>query len=166
MLSPITPVAQAEKVEIPRPILRILHFDTKKARCPNCHTFCSRENRGQRRAHHLGSLLLDRPVDLEIRFANYYCPNCQKYFVHPGVNKIISPYAQYTHAVKETALAYLTEQGLPLREASWALWRHHRVFVPFATLHNWVLEAGGKNRLKSDLSPRGFREFLRLSRRR
>ena len=35
------------------------------------------------------------------------------------------------------------EDGLPYRPASWHLWRDHRVFVPFATIQNWV-EAGGK----------------------
>ena len=32
---------------------------------------------------------------------------------------------------------------LAYRPASWPLWRDHRVFVPFATIQNWV-EAGGK----------------------
>jgi hypothetical protein len=31
---------------------------------------------------------------------------------------------------------------LPYHAASWHLWRDHRVFVPFATIQNWV-EAGG-----------------------
>ena len=32
---------------------------------------------------------------------------------------------------------------MPYRSASWTLWREHRVFVPYATIQNWV-EAGGK----------------------
>ena len=35
------------------------------------------------------------------------------------------------------------EDGLPSRPASWHLWRAPRVFVPFATIQNWV-EAGGE----------------------
>jgi hypothetical protein len=35
--------------------------------------------------------------------------------------------------------------GLPYRTASWHLWRDHRVFVPYATIQNWVEDAGGKN---------------------
>jgi hypothetical protein len=35
------------------------------------------------------------------------------------------------------------EDGLPYRSASWTLWREHRVFVPYATIQNWV-EAGGE----------------------
>ena len=32
---------------------------------------------------------------------------------------------------------------MPYQAASWHLWRDHRVFVPYATIQNWV-EAGGK----------------------
>ena len=41
------------------------------------------------------------------------------------------------------ACRLVVEDGLPYRDASWTLWRDHRVFVPFATIQNWV-EAGGK----------------------
>jgi len=40
----------------------------------------------------------------------------------------------------------VAEDGLPYRAASWHLWRDHRVFVPFATLQNWVEAAGEKSR--------------------
>jgi len=45
--------------------------------------------------------------------------------------------------VIELAVRLVVEDGLPYRPASWHLWRDHRVFVPFATIQNWV-EAGGK----------------------
>jgi len=41
------------------------------------------------------------------------------------------------------AVRIVVEDGLPYRPASWHLWRDSRVFVPFATIQNWV-EAGGK----------------------
>jgi hypothetical protein len=37
----------------------------------------------------------------------------------------------------------VVEDGLPYQSASWHLWRDHRVFVPYATIQNWV-EAGGE----------------------
>ena len=49
----------------------------------------------------------------------------------------------YTHRVIDIAVRIVVEDGLPYRPASWHLWRDHRVFVPFATIQNWV-EAGGK----------------------
>jgi hypothetical protein len=53
------------------------------------------------------------------------------------------------------------EDGLPYQAASWHLWRDHRVFVPFATIQNWV-EAGGEKGGAADvdelsrLEPRGL----------
>jgi hypothetical protein len=41
------------------------------------------------------------------------------------------------------AVRLVVEDGLPYQVASWHLWRDHRVFVPYATIQNWV-EAGGK----------------------
>jgi len=53
------------------------------------------------------------------------------------------PGRQYTPRVIDLAVRIVVEDGLPYRPASWHLWRDHRVFVPFATIQNWV-EAGGK----------------------
>ena len=36
------------------------------------------------------------------------------------------------------------EDGLPYRAASWSLWCDHRVFVPYATIQNWVEDGGEK----------------------
>jgi hypothetical protein len=53
------------------------------------------------------------------------------------------PKSHYTHRVVSLAVRLVVEDGLPYQAASWHLWRDHRVFVPFATIQNWV-EAGGK----------------------
>jgi hypothetical protein len=53
------------------------------------------------------------------------------------------PKAHYTHRVVSLAVRLVVEDGLPYQAASWHLWRDHRVFVPFATIQNWV-EGGGK----------------------
>jgi hypothetical protein len=53
------------------------------------------------------------------------------------------PKAHYTHRVVALAVRLVIEDGLPYQAASWHLWRDHRVFVPFATIQNWV-EAGGE----------------------
>jgi hypothetical protein len=53
------------------------------------------------------------------------------------------PKSHYTHRVVHNAVRLVVEDGLPYRPASWHLWRDHRVFVPFATIQNWV-EAGGE----------------------
>jgi hypothetical protein len=53
------------------------------------------------------------------------------------------PKCHYTRRVVALAVRLVVEDGLPYRAASWHLWRDHRVFVPFATVQNWV-EAGGE----------------------
>ena len=47
---------------------------------------------------------------------------------------------------QEEAANEVVEDGLPYRAASWHMWRDHRVFVPFATIQNWVEAAGEKRR--------------------
>jgi hypothetical protein len=59
------------------------------------------------------------------------------------------PHSLYTHRVVALAVRLVVEDGLPYRSASWHLWRDHRVFVPFATIQNWV-EAGGKKSRTTD----------------
>jgi hypothetical protein len=53
--------------------------------------------------------------------------------------------SHYTNAVVELAVRIVVEDGLPYREASWHLWRDHRVFVPFSTIQNWIEASGKKN---------------------
>ena len=59
------------------------------------------------------------------------------------MSDLAPPGSHYTHRVVQTAMRVIVEDGLPYRAATWHLWRDHRVFVPFATIQNWV-EAGGK----------------------
>ena len=56
---------------------------------------------------------------------------------------LAAPGSHYTSRVVDTAVRLVIEDGLPFRAASWSLWRDHRVFVPYATIQNWV-EDGGK----------------------
>jgi hypothetical protein len=49
------------------------------------------------------------------------------------------------------AVRLVAEDGLPYRSASWHMWRDHRVFVPFATIQNWV-EAGGEKGRREDVA--------------
>jgi hypothetical protein len=80
---------------------------------------------------------------------------------------LAAPKARYTHRVVALAVRLVVEDGLPYQAASWHLWRDHRVFVPFATIQNWV-EAGGKKGGRShwDRLPRlGPRWLLGIHRR-
>ena len=52
-------------------------------------------------------------------------------------------YRKFDEDFKQGAVRLVVEDGLPYRAAAWTLWRDHRVFVPYATIQNWV-EAGGE----------------------
>ena len=88
------------------------------------------------------------PVDLLVTYSSHYCSRCQKYF-NIDLTDVAPPGGHYTHRVIQMAVRLVVEDGLPYRPASWHLWRDHRVFVPFATMQNWV-EAGGKKGARAD----------------
>ena len=50
----------------------------------------------------------------------------------------------YQPRLTDTAVRLVIEDGLPYRTASWSLSRDHRVFVPYATIQNWVEDGGEK----------------------
>src|SRR6266536_3344237 len=89
-----------------------------------------------------GNLDLWCPRDLVVTSSQHYCMKCNKYF-NADLSDLVPPGGQYTHRVIDLAVRLVVEDGVPYRPASWHLWRDHRVFVPFATIQNWV-EAGGK----------------------
>ncbi len=92
--------------------------------------------------HDLGDLVADRPRDLVVTYSQHCCSRCRKYF-NADLSDLAAPNSLYTRRVVVLAVRLVVEDGLPYRSASWHLWRDHRVFVPFATVQNWV-EAGGK----------------------
>jgi hypothetical protein len=55
-----------------------------------------------------------------------------------------APGSHYTRRDVTTAVRLVIEDGLPYQAASWGLWRDHRVFVPWATIQNWVEDGGEK----------------------
>ena len=59
------------------------------------------------------------------------------------LSDLADPRAKYTRRVVHFAVRLVVEDGLPYQSASLHLWRDHRVFVPWATIQNWV-EATGK----------------------
>jgi len=108
-----------------------------------------------------------RPHELQITYSQHYCSVCAKYF-NADLCDVAPPNGQYTHRVMTVAVRLVVEDSLPYRTASWQLWRDHRVFVPFATIQNWV-EAGGKKSqrpLGKRLPQLGTGRLFRLRRRR
>lgn len=126
------------------PPARIVHRSRNFAhrRCPRCRKSCFRHAVYTRVLHDLGDLVAGRPLDIHLEYSQHRCTRCKKFF-NADMSDYALPRAHYTHRVVSMAVRLVVEDGLPYQVASWHLWRDHRVFVPFATIQNWV-EAGGE----------------------
>ena len=133
--------------DLPEPQRMAYHRDHQQTPCPRCAHLASRHKSGQRTLHDLGDLSTGHPVDLLVTYSSHYCSHCKKHF-NIDLTDLAPPGSHYTHRVIDLAVRVVVEDGLPYRPASWHLWRDHRVFVPFATIQNWV-EAGGKKGARS-----------------
>ena len=128
--------------DLPQPeIVPYSRNDIRNA-CPRCGHSAYRDKQSHRTLHDLGNLDVWCPRDLLVTYSQHYCTKCRKYF-SADLSALAPPGSHYTHRVIDLAVRLVVEDGLPYRPASWHLWRDHRVFVPFATMQNWV-EAGGK----------------------
>jgi hypothetical protein len=114
----------------------------KQRPCPRCDQPSFRHAVFTRVLHDVGDLISGRPREIQLTYSQHRCPQCVKFFT-VDTSDYASPKAHYTHRVVSLAVRLVVEDGLPYQAASWHLWRDHRVFVPFATIQNWV-EAGGK----------------------
>jgi len=110
--------------------------------CPHCGKSSFRNRTRQRLLHDVGDLVSARPRDVHLVYSQHRCTHCRKFF-NADTSEYALPKSHYTHRVVSLAVRLVVEDGLPYQTASWHLWRDHRVFVPFATIQNWV-EAGGK----------------------
>ena len=116
--------------------------DHQRQTCPRCGHRAYRDRRAQRVLHDVGDLVSGRPHDIQLTDSVHFCTPCGKYF-NVDMSDLALPKSHYTHRVVALAVRLVVADGLPYQAASWHLWRDHRVFVPFATIQNWV-EAGGK----------------------
>jgi hypothetical protein len=128
--------------DLPEPQIIERSRNCKRCRCPKCDCRAYRLRTGERTLHDLGDPLSGRLRDLHVTYSQHRCQDCGAYF-NANMDDLALPKSHYTHRVVQTAVRLVVEDGLPYRSASWHLWRDHRVFVPFATIQNWV-EAGGE----------------------
>ena len=128
--------------DLPQPVRVKRSRNYSRRPCPKCGRSCYRNRSVERTLHDLGDLVLGRPRDILFTYSQHYCCKCKSFF-DVDTSDLALPKSRYTHRVVAMAVRLVVEDGLPYRAASWHLWRDHRVFVPFATIQNWV-EAGGK----------------------
>ena len=113
--------------------------------CPRCSRRAGRHALATRTLHDLGDPRDGRPVDLVVTFSRHRCGACGCCFA-ADISALALPKCLYTLRVQRMAVRLVVEDGMPYRDACWHLWRDHRVFVPFATIQNWVEAAGEKMR--------------------
>ncbi|MBA4192855.1 MAG: hypothetical protein C0467_33255 [Planctomycetaceae bacterium] len=132
--------------DLPTPLVRQRSRNYRRRLCPRCGHHAYRYGIGHRTLHDLSSLQTARPLDLSVRYSKFRCPTCQRCFC-ADTSDLAPSGSHYTHRVSTVAVRLVVEDGLPYRTASWHLWRDHRVFVPYATIQNWVEAAGKKGGL-------------------
>ena len=128
--------------ELPKPKIIKQPHEALSQPCPHCGQPAARHRGYRRHLYDVGDLLSGRPRLLEVSYSQHYCATCRKYF-NQDLSDLAAPKSLYTHRVQDLAVRLVVDDSLPYRTASWHLWRDHRLFVPFATIQNWV-EAGGK----------------------
>ena len=129
--------------DLPTPKVRCQNRDYRRRPCPHCGHSAYRDHQFRRTLHDLGNPLTGRPCDRIVIYSQHYCTRCRKYF-NADMTDLASPGSHYTRRVVDTAVRLVVEDGLAYRTASWSLWRDHRVFVPYATIQNWVEDGGEK----------------------
>jgi hypothetical protein len=128
--------------DLPKPNLCCRSRNFRRRPCPRCGHSSYRDRQFRRTPHDLGDTLTGRPRDVVVLYSQHFCTRCRKYF-NVDMTDLVAPGSHYTRRVVDSAVRLVIEDGLPYRTASWTLWREHRVFVPYATIQNWV-EAGGE----------------------
>lgn len=132
-------------VDLPAPFVQRHSRRYRRRCCPRCGLSCYRDSLGRRILHDIGDLRSGRPRDLSVGYSKHYCVGCHRYF-NADLSDLAPPGSRYTHRVISLAIRLAVDDGLPYRLASWHLWRDQRVFVPYATIQNWVEAAGKKGR--------------------
>lgn len=131
--------------DLPKPTVEVRSRDYRRHKCPQCARSCYRDKQGHRYLRDLGNPRTGRPHMLEVFYSRHRCEKCGIYF-SADMSALAPPGSHYTHRVISRAVRVVLEDGLPYRSASWHLWRDHHVFVPFATIQNWVEDTGEKKK--------------------
>ena len=164
---PDVTVGVVDPDKLPQAAVQLRSRNYRSRCCPQCGKSCYRDSLGERVLHDLGNVHAGHPVDIHVDYSKHRCEACKIYF-NTDMCDLADPGSRYTKRVVATAVRVVVEDGLPYREASWHLWRDHRVFVPFATIQNWV-EAAGKKRSRAGrrrISPVGAGDVFGIHRRR
>ena len=129
--------------DLPKPRLERRSRNYSARPCPRCGRRAGRYAVASRALHDLGDSRAEQPIDVVVSFSRHRCLGCGCCFA-VDLSDLALPRCLYTRRVQQRAVRLVVEDALPYRTASWHLWRDHRVFVPYATIQNWVEAAVGK----------------------
>jgi hypothetical protein len=154
-------ITRVENLPQPRIERRSRNYPAR--RCRLCGCGGGRYAVASRTLHDLGDPDSGRPVNLVVTYSKHCCTHCGRCF-SVDLSDLALPKCLYTRRVQRMAVRLVAEDGLPYQAASWHLWRDHRVFVPYATIQNWVEAAGEKKdgQHLDRLPRRGAGRLLRL----
>ena len=130
--------------DLPKPRIQRRSRNYAARPCLRCGGRAGRYATTSRTLHDLGDAHAEQPIDVVVTFSRHRCLRCGCCFA-VDLADLAFPKSLYTRRVQLRAVRLVVEDGLPYRAASWHLWRDHRVFVPYATIQNWVEAAGEKN---------------------
>ena len=133
--------------DLPAPQRGFYSRNHQQTPCPRCGQLASRHTSDQRTLHDLGDESTGRPVDLLVTSSSHHGSHGKK-SCSIALSDRAPPGSHDTNRVMDLAVRVVVEERVPYRPASGHLWRDHRVFVPCATIQNWV-EAGGKKGARS-----------------
>jgi hypothetical protein len=129
--------------DLPKPRIEQRSRNYTARRCPRCGGRAGRYALATRLLHDLGDSRAEQPIAVVVTFSRHRCLGCGCCFA-VDLSDLALPRCLYTRRVQQRAVRLVVEDGLPYRAASWHLWRDHKVFVPYATIQNWVEAAGEK----------------------
>lgn len=132
--------------DLPLAIVKFKKRDHKKSPCPCCGHQSFRDKRKTRRLHDFGNLDKGQPVEVEVTYSQHYCSKCCRYF-NVDMTDIAPPKSHYSNRVIEASIRSVVEESLSYQSASWKMWQDHKVFIPWATIQNWVEAAGEKKKV-------------------
>jgi hypothetical protein len=135
--------------DLPQPKVERRSRNFPAQRCPGCGHRAGRYAVACRTLHDLGDSRGGRPIDVQVTFSRPRCLRWGGCFT-VDLSDLALPKCLSTRRVQQLAVRLVAEDGLPYQAASWHLGRDHRVFVPYATIPNWVEAAGEK---KPDAGP-------------
>jgi hypothetical protein len=129
--------------DLPKPRIERRSRNYPARSCPLCSHRAGRYAVATRTLHDLGDFRSGHPIDLFLSYSKHHCKRCGFRF-SVDLSDLALPKCLYTRCVQQLAVRLVAEDSMPYQHASWHLWRDHRVFVPFATIQNWVEAAGKK----------------------